>query len=100
MQSLNVLSSKIQDLFQSEMVNMKDHIQDLKDSIMPLVERQFHAMKAIVLAARSSSAPTNPPDTTEVHPELKEPPVAEGSSEPSSPKQELQDIRDGVYRCI
>lgn len=88
------MSSKIQNLVQSEMVNMKDRIQDLKDSIMPLVERQFHAMKAMVAVTNSAAVPANLPDTTIVGPE--EPPVAEGSSEPSSPKQELQDIRDGA----
>ncbi|KLO12075.1 hypothetical protein SCHPADRAFT_905439 [Schizopora paradoxa] len=102
--SLNALSSKIHDLVQNEMVNVKDRIQDriqdLKESIIPLVERQLLVAKAMITATRANLSSTSPPANAAVDSATatKETAVAGASSEPSSPKQELQDIRDEMLR--
>lgn len=77
---------------------IQDRMQDLKDSIIPLVERQLLVAKAMITASRTASSSANPPDNANNNSASKETPVADSGLEPPSPKQELQDIRDGESR--
>lgn len=68
------------------MTGVVDRIQDLKESIVPLVERQVAAAKAVATAGRIALSSPNPNRNTE------------SASPTPSPQQELQEIREQMLR--